>query len=115
MKLITAFYLLLLTLFVSPVMAQYATQDTVHFAGEKHFQNIIDKIGIDYYYLDLILYYFYLHSPFNIIIMDYPPAPAAPPAPPPPAVLNYQRLLNLHDELIRSISENNYDIIINNL
>ena len=40
MKLITAFYLLLLTLFVSPVMAQYATQDTVHFAGEKHFQNI---------------------------------------------------------------------------
>jgi TolB protein len=40
MKLITAFYLLLLTLFVSPVMAQYATQDTVHFAGEKHFKNI---------------------------------------------------------------------------
>ena len=40
MKLSTAFYLLLSTLFVSPVLAQYATQDTVHFAGEKHFKNI---------------------------------------------------------------------------
>ena len=40
MKLSTAFYLLLCTLFVSPTFAQYATQDTVHFAGEKYFKNI---------------------------------------------------------------------------
>ena len=40
MKKSTAFYLLLSTLFVSPVVAQYGTQDTVHFAGEKHFKNI---------------------------------------------------------------------------
>ena len=40
MKLSTAFYLFLCTLFVSPVLAQYATQDTVHFAGEKYFKNI---------------------------------------------------------------------------
>lgn len=40
MKLSTAFYLMLLTLFVSPVLAQYATQDTVHFAGEKYFNNV---------------------------------------------------------------------------
>jgi Tol biopolymer transport system component len=40
MKISTAFYLLLSTFFVSPVLAQYATQDTVHFAGEKHFKNI---------------------------------------------------------------------------
>ena len=40
MKLSTAFYLMLLKLFVSPVFAQYATQDTVHFAGEKYFNNV---------------------------------------------------------------------------
>jgi len=40
MKIATAFYLLLSTFFVSPVFSQYATQDTVHFAGEKHFKNI---------------------------------------------------------------------------
>ena len=34
MKLSTAFYLMLLTLFVSPVLAQYATQDTVHLATQ---------------------------------------------------------------------------------
>ncbi len=40
MKLSTAFYLLLCTLFVSPTIAQYATVDTVHFAGEKYFKNV---------------------------------------------------------------------------
>ena len=40
MKLSTAFYLMLLTLFVSPVLSQYATQDSVHFAGEKYFKNV---------------------------------------------------------------------------
>ena len=40
MKSTTAFYLFLCTLFVSPAIAQYATQDTVHFAGEKYFKNI---------------------------------------------------------------------------
>ena len=40
MKLSTAFYLMLCTLFVSPTIAQYATMDTVHFAGEKYFKNV---------------------------------------------------------------------------
>jgi len=40
MKLSTAFFLMLCTLFVSPTLAQYATQDTVHFAGEKYFKNV---------------------------------------------------------------------------
>ena len=40
MKLSTTFYLMLCTLFVSPTLAQYATQDTVHFAGEKYFKNV---------------------------------------------------------------------------
>ena len=40
MKLSTAFYLMQCTLFVSPTIAQYATMDTVHFAGEKYFKNV---------------------------------------------------------------------------
>jgi TolB protein len=40
MKLVTAFCLFLITVLANPLAAQYATQDTVHFAGEKHFNNI---------------------------------------------------------------------------
>lgn len=40
MKLSTTYYLILCTLFVSPTIAQYATGDTVHFAGEKYFKNV---------------------------------------------------------------------------
>ena len=40
MKLSTAFCLFLSTLFVSSTFAQYATQDSVHFAGEKYFKNV---------------------------------------------------------------------------
>lgn len=40
MKLSTAYYLILCTLFVSPTIAQYATGDTVHFTGEKYFKNV---------------------------------------------------------------------------
>lgn len=40
MKLSTAFYLILSMLFASPIFAQYATGDTVHFAGEKYFKNV---------------------------------------------------------------------------
>jgi Tol biopolymer transport system component len=40
MKLVTAFCLFLITVLANPLAAQYATQDTVHFAGEKHFKNI---------------------------------------------------------------------------
>ena len=40
MKLSPAFCLFLSTLFVSSTFAQYATVDTVHFAGEKYFKNV---------------------------------------------------------------------------
>ena len=40
MKLVTAFCLFLTIVIANPLAAQYATQDTVHFSGEKHFNNI---------------------------------------------------------------------------
>jgi len=40
MKFKHAIYLLLFVVLATPVFAQYATQDSVHFAGEKYFKNV---------------------------------------------------------------------------